>query len=83
MLSVTRQGPSSYYCATLALLTGWLEQRGYRSIATHQNEAARLQLARSIIVIYYNGTVLLQGADLITPRQLLDSLLIDQAELPL
>ena len=81
---LTPQGPASYYCAQLSALQTALEQHGYQAIATHgQYEALRYQLARSIIVMYYNGTVLIQGADLDTPRQLFASLApADQSAMP-
>lgn len=84
MTALTKQGPASYYCASLAGLYPLLEASDYCSIPTKsQYEAARYQRARSILVIYTNGTVLLQGADLDTPRVLFANLMhAEQSELP-
>lgn len=81
---LTPQGPASYYCAQLSALQTVLEQHGYQSIATKsQYEALRLHMARSIVIIYYNGTVLLQGGDLDTPRRLFARLVeAEQQSLP-
>lgn len=81
---LTPQGPASYYCAQLSALQAVLEKHGYQSIATKgQYEALRFQLSRSIVILYYNGTVLLQGADLDTPRRLFARLVeAEQQTLP-
>lgn len=81
---LTPQGPASYYCAQLSALATQLELAGYHQIATKsQHEALRYQLARSIIICYYNGTVLLQGGDLDTPRRLFATLMqAEQSALP-
>ena len=81
---LTPQGPASYYCAQLSALQTILEQYGYQSISTKsQYEALRYRQAQSIVILYYNGTVLLQGADIETPRQLFATLAhADQSALP-
>lgn len=84
MLTLSKQGPASYYCAYLPTLYPLLEEHDYCNIpAKSQYEAARYQRARSILVIYHNGTVLLQGADLDTPRALFATLMhAEQSTLP-
>jgi hypothetical protein len=80
---LTVSGRSSYYCPELATLHDFLEQHDYRQTpARSQYEAERWQKARSLIIVYYNGTVLLQGADTDSPRTLLDTLVADQSALP-
>lgn len=74
-MHIVRSGASSYYCADLAQLATFLETAGYRQEpTTSMYEASRWKKARSLIVVYYNGTVLLQGADTSTPRALFDTL---------
>lgn len=73
-MNIVRSGASSYYCAELAELTTLLEMQRYtQEPTTSMYEASRWRKARSLIVVYYNGTVLLQGADTATPRALFDS----------
>jgi hypothetical protein len=73
-MHITHSGAASYYCAELAELTTLLETHGYtQESTTSMYEASRWRKARSLLVIYYNGTVLLQGADTATPRALFDS----------
>ena len=73
---LTPQGPASYRCANLPTLETILFQNGYQDISTKSPyEAARYQWQRSIVILYHNGTVLLQGADLHTPRQLFAKLI--------
>lgn len=82
MFNVTRSGSSSYYCAELAAICAWLIEQGYISESSHsQYEYLRLRKARSLLVVYQNGTILMQGADTATARQLFDSL-IGQTALP-
>ncbi len=74
-MHITLSGASSYYCAELAELTTFLETNGYRQEpTTSMYEASRWRKARSLLVVYYNGTVLLQGADTNTPRAMFDAL---------
>lgn len=84
MFNVTRSGNSSYYCAELAALCAWLVEQGYVSEGGHsQYEYLRLRKARSLLVVYHNGTVLMQGADTASPRKLFDSRISQgQAALP-
>lgn len=80
---LTRSGSASYYCAELTELQTILDRNGYQQVsATSQYEASRWRKARSVIVIYYNGTVLLQGADTESPRSLFAAYIPDQATLP-
>lgn len=81
-VGLTRAGASSYYCAELAAICAWLAEQGYVSEPPHSRyEYLRLRKARSLLVVYHNGTILMQGADTAAPRQLFDSL-IGQAALP-
>ena len=84
MFTMTRSGNSSYYCAELAALCAWLVEQGYTSVAGNsQYEYLRLTKGRSLLVVYHNGTILMQGADTVSPRRLFDSLISqDQTALP-
>jgi hypothetical protein len=65
------QGPSSYYCAEPVAIITWLVEQGYQTEDPRSaHEYLRLRMSRSLIVVYNNGTVLLQGADTDTPRKL-------------
>lgn len=85
-MHIVISGASSYYCAQLTELRSWLEREGYQPLpGRSQYEYGRWQLGRSLLILYHNGTVLLQGADTHTPRALFARLLADttvQAELP-
>jgi hypothetical protein len=83
-MQIIRSGASSYYCADLAGLTAMLEQHGYTAGPGRSSyEASRWSKARSLLVVYHNGTILMQGADTVTPRRLFDSLIgQDQIALP-
>lgn len=81
-ISLTRSGASSYYCAELTIICTWLTEQGYIGEPPHsQYEYLRLRKARSLLVVYHNGTILMQGADTASPRKLFDSL-IGQTALP-
>ena len=84
LTGLTRSGNSSYYCAEIAAICAWLVEQGYVSESGHsQYEYLRLRKGRSLLVVYHNGTILMQGADTMTPRQLFDSLISQgQAALP-
>lgn len=75
-IGLTRSGNSSYYCAEIAAICAWLVEQGYASESAHsQYEYLRLRKGRSLLVVYNNGTILMQGADTASPRQLFDSLI--------
>lgn len=81
-MNIVRSGSSSYYCAVLDELENALAQRYYtRSDGHSQYERSRWRNGRSLLVVYHNGTVLLQGADTTTPRKLFESL-NEQTALP-
>ena len=81
-MHITPSGTASYYCAELAELAEFLESHGYRQESTtSMYEASRWRKAKSILVVYYNGTVLLQGADTQSPRILFGAF-SQQATLP-
>ena len=66
------QGPASYRCDQPAAAVDYLITNGYRFAEPRSpSEHARATKGHSLIVIYNNGTVLLQGADTETPRPLL------------
>lgn len=70
----TPQGPASYACNDPVLAASWLVEQGYRTEEPRsQHEYLRLRKERSLIVVYHNGTVLMQGADTQTPRSLFAS----------
>lgn len=74
MPSFTLQGPASYTCPDPVAAATWLVEQGYRTEdARSEHEYLRLRKARSLLVVYHNGTILLQGADTDTPRQLLST----------
>ena len=81
---LTPHGPASYRCVQLGKLCTQLELGGYAPIpVTSANELARYQRPRSIIILYLNGTVLLQGSDLEMPRRLFARLVeAEQQSLP-
>jgi hypothetical protein len=73
------QGPSSYRCSKPDQAVALLITNGYRFAQPRApSEHARATKGRSLIVIYNNGTVLLQGADTESPRELLAAFEPDQ-----
>lgn len=81
MPTLQKQGPASYRCTDPAAIGTWLIEQGYTAEDSRSgHEYLRFRKARSLLVVYHNGTVLLQGADTETPRQLLDSLIGEAAE---
>ena len=82
MLTLTRQGPASYYSAEPATIAAWLVEQDYRSEdARSQYEYLRLRKVKSLVIVYHNGTVLLQGADVASAHELL-STLVEQPATP-
>ena len=81
---LTPQGPASYYCAQTAALQNALIAHGYTSTpAKSIYELIRYQFGRSIVIIYNNHTVMIQGGDLETPRRLFAKLVeAEQQSLP-
>jgi hypothetical protein len=79
-----QQGPASYRCSQPEQAVEFLIANGYRFAqprSTHEH--ARCTKGGSLIVVYNNGTVLLQGADTQSPRGLLETYQTSQqAELP-
>lgn len=81
MLTLTRSGPASYYSAEPVAITTWLVEQGYRAEdGRSQYEYLRLRKAKSLIIVYHNGTVLLQGADVTSAHELLSGLVSQPAE---
>lgn len=80
-----KNGPSSYRTSEPSQVVDLLTENGYRFAQPRsQYELARCTKGASLLVIYNNGTVLLQGADTESPRPLLDSFrpTQEQIELP-
>lgn len=83
MPTLVRQSPSSYRCAVPATLTTWMIEQGYRAEdGRSEYEYMRLRRANSLIVVYNSGSVVLQGGDLETPRELFKSLVLEPSQLP-
>lgn len=77
------QGPSSYRCSDTESAVDYLVTAGYRFAEPRSpSEKARLLKGKSLIVVYNNGTVLLQGSDTVTPRELLTQYQPSQTSLP-
>lgn len=77
------QGPSSYRCSNVDSAVDYLVTAGYRFAQPRSTyEKARLTMGRSLIVVYNNGTLLLQGGDTDSPRELLSKYTPSQASLP-
>jgi hypothetical protein len=57
-----RAGVSSYHADDPVLLTSWLEARGWqRTDGRSPSELARLWCGPRLVVLYHNGTALVQG----------------------
>ncbi len=66
------QGPASYRCNQPEQAVEFLIANGYRFAQPRSPyEHARVTKGNSLIVVYNNGTVLLQGADTTSPRELI------------
>lgn len=75
MPTLIKKSPSSYRCAVPQSFAAWLVEQGYRSEDPRsEHEYLRLRKGASLIVVYYSGSVILQGGDLETPRQLFAAL---------
>lgn len=75
------QSPSSYRCSDPIQLSVWLIEQGYRGEASRSPyEYMRLRRASSLIVVYDSGSVILQGGNLETPRDLFKGLIDAPAE---
>lgn len=76
MFTLQHQGPASYSCSDPIQASVWLTERGYRAEDPRSpHEYLRLRKAKSLLIVYHNGTLLMQGADIESPRQLFDALL--------
>lgn len=83
MPTLIKKSPSSYRCAVPQSFAVWLVEQGYRTEdARSEHEYMRLRKGNSLIVVYYSGSVILQGGDLETPRELLNSLVLEPSQLP-
>ena len=76
MFTLQKQGSMSYSCSDPIQASAWLTEQGYTTEDPRSaHEYLRLRKARSLLIVYHNGTILMQGADTETPRLLLDTLL--------
>jgi hypothetical protein len=86
MFLVIPQSGTSYRCNDHIYMAVWLTEQGYKTEdARSKYEYLRLRKGSSLIVLYYSGTVLLQGGDLEAPRDLIQTLtqpVEDTADLP-
>jgi ribonuclease HIII len=71
MFTLTRQTNSSYRCNDPVALVDWLSEQDYHAEDVRSShELIRMRKTNSLIVVYNSGSVLLQGSDTETPRQL-------------
>lgn len=85
MPTLQRQGPASYHSPEPIVFSAWLTEQGYTTEDPRSpHEYLRFRKAKSLLVVYHNGTVLLQGADTRTPHALFSTLVQEEAvsELP-
>lgn len=79
-----RQGPASYHSNNVMAVVTLLTDNGYTfCMPKSPAEYSRMRNGNSLIVLYNNGTVLLQGADTESPRTLLDAFQPSQAQIEL
>lgn len=86
MFMVIAQGRTSYRTNNHIHMAVWLCEQGYKTEdARSQYEYLRLRKGASLVVIYFSGSLLLQGGDVETPRGLIQQLIeapVAQEELP-
>lgn len=83
MPTLIKRTNSSYRCAVPQSFAAWLIEQGYRAEdARSEHEYMRARRGQSLIVIYYSGSVLLQGGDTDSARELLHSLVLAPSQLP-
>lgn len=81
-MRVTPRTQTSYSASDPIALSIWLIEQGYTSADPRsQHEYLRLRKGASLVVVYHNGSVLLQGGDVDTPRALLQSIVSSQPAL--
>lgn len=81
MLMLIAQSGTSYRTNNYIQLAIWLTtEHGYSSEdGRSRYEYLRLRKGTSLIVVYYSGSVLLQGGDVETARSLLQGLIEEEA----
>lgn len=82
---VIPQSRTSYRTNNYIQVAIWLCEQGYRTEdGRSKYEYLRLRRGASLVVVYYSGTVLLQGGDVNTPRELFQGLVqvAETLELP-
>lgn len=86
MFMVIPQSGVSYRCNDHIQAAIWLCEQGYKTEdARSKYEYLRLRKSASLIVIYFSGTILLQGGDVESPKELLQALtepVVETEELP-
>ena len=83
MPTLVKKSPSSYRCAVPQSFGAWLVEQGYRTEDPRsEHEYLRLHKGASLIVVYRSGSVILQGGDLETPRELFKELILEPGQLP-
>jgi hypothetical protein len=85
MLMVIQQSRTSYRTNNYIHMTIWLCEQGYTSEdGRSKYEYLRLRKDSSLIVVYYSGTVLLQGGDVEKARSLIQTMVETEqtADLP-
>lgn len=81
MFMVIPQSGVSYRCNDHVRMAIWLCEQGYKTEdARSKYEYLRLRKAASLIVLYFSGTILLQGGDVESPRELLQALTVAETE---
>lgn len=85
MFMVIAQGRTSYRTNSHIEMAIWLTEQGYTTEdARSKYEYLRLRKGASLVVIYFSGSLILQGGDVETPRALLQTLIetAETADLP-
>lgn len=83
MPTLVKKSPSSYRCAVPQSFSAWLVEQDYRTEEPRsEHEYIRARKGNSLIVVYHSGSVILQGGDLETPRELLKSLVLEPEQFP-
>ncbi len=76
MFMVIAQSRVSYRTNSHIEMAIWFTEQGYKTEEPRsQYEYLRLRKAASLVVVYFSGSLLLQGGDVETPRALLQQLI--------
>lgn len=85
MLMVIAQSRTSYRTNNYIHMSIWLCEQGYTTEdGRSKYEYLRLRRGSSLIVVYYSGTILLQGGDIESARTLIQTMVKTEqtADLP-